>query len=133
MPSKPIRLTYEQSSLSSENAQAPSGFPRSTEQYSDKKDLPTRMLAVQIGSALASDYVASSASSYQFAPRRKPVPGSKSDPPPLPPKQNKLPNSEGDLPSHSGNVSPFADPKFEPPPILRPGVINVRQSIHKMR
>lgn len=85
---------------------------------------------MQIESALANDYVGSSAPSYLAAPQGKPVSESKSDPPPLPPKEKESLRSEGDPPPQSKEVSPFSDPKSEPLPILRPGFVNVRPSIH---
>ena len=126
--SKQVHLTYKQPPLSSADAPAPSHPYR--EQYSDKKDLP--MLAVQIESALTDDYVESSAPSYKAAPRRKPVPEIKSDLyPSHPPKRKEFLHGEENLPSQSGEVSPFADPKPEPPPILRPGFVNVpKKSTH---
>lgn len=80
----------------------------------------------------ANSYVGSSVSPYQAAshvdvevPRGSPISESKGDPPPLPPKPKELLNSGGELPSQSGESSPFADPISEPPPSLRPGFINV--------
>ena len=116
---------YKQPPLSSVDAPAP--LPPYTEQHFDQQDLPK--LVVQNESEPANDYVRSSISPYQAAPRGSPISESGSNLPPLPPKPKELLYSEGDLPSQSGEVSPFADPKPEPPPNLRPGFTNVRRNL----
>ena len=104
------------------SANVPVPYPTYYEHHFDQRDQ-----AVQIGSALANDY---SASSYQATPQRKPISENKNYLPPLPPKEKEILRNEGNLPSQSGEVSPFADVKSEPPASLRPGFINVRQSTH---
>lgn len=101
MSSKPIHQLYKHPSFSSAHAPAQPHF--------HEKDLP--MLAVQIESIMTND--------------RTPISESGSNLPPLPPKKKELLHNE------EGEVSPFADPKFELPPYLRPGFINVRQSTHR--
>lgn len=109
----------------SSSVDEPLPLPPYTEHHFDEQDLPR--LAVQNESAPANDYVGSSVSPYQSPPRGSPISESKSDLPPLPPKPKELQYSEGDLSSQSGEVSPFVDPKREPPPVLRPGFIDVRK------
>jgi hypothetical protein len=103
--------------LSSMDAPAP--LPPYTEPHFDEQDLPR--LVVRNESAPANVYVESSASPYQASPhgvvevpRRSPTSESL---PLLPPMPEGLLHSEGNLPSQSGEVSPFADPISE----LRPG------------
>lgn len=67
---------------------------------------------MQIESTLTNDYVGSSVLPYQAAPRGLPISASRRD---FPPKQK----GDGDYRPQSGEVSPFADSKFEPTPNLR--------------
>lgn len=102
--------------LSSEDASSP--LPPYTEQHFDQQDLP-RPVVQNEKRALASRY---GVSPYQAAPHvdvevPRGSPNSESEDdlrPPLPPKPKELLYSGGDLPSQSGEVSPFADPKSEP-------------------
>lgn len=123
---KSIHLNYKQPPLPS--ADAPTPYPFYNERHSDEKNLP--MLAAQIESALENDDVGSNAPPYRAPPRRKPILKSKSDFPPFP--HNEI-YSEKEVPSPSGEVPPFADPRYEPPLNLRPGLVDVRQSIHSIR
>ena len=129
MSSMPIHMMPPLSSVD-----APAPLPPYTEQHFDQQDLPR--LVVEKESAPANDHVKSSVSPNQVdpqvdleVPRGSPISEDRGDPPPLPAKPKELLNGEGDLPSQSGEVSPFADPKSEPPPNLRPGFVNVRRTL----
>ena len=109
---KSIHLVYKLPSVD-----APVPFHPYTDQHFDQQNLPR--LVVRNESALANDYAGSrsSASFYEATPRGSLILDSRNDRdlPPLPP-----------IPSQSGEVSPFADPRSEPAPSLGPRSKNVR-------
>ena len=79
---------------------------------------------MQNESAPDDDYVSSNVSPYQADRRGSPI-LEESHRPPLPPKPRGLLYNDGELPSQSGEISVFADPRSEPPPSLRPRYLNV--------
>jgi hypothetical protein len=76
----------------------------------------------------AENYVVSSESPNQAAPRKAPILEGRSGRPHLPRSPKALLYSKGE----KGSENPFADPNSDPPSSLRPGFKNVRRGARKM-
>lgn len=92
---------------------------------------------MQNENAPAKGYARSSVPPFQDAPRGSPISENRneerrSDRPPkrpiLPPKPQELLHSKGRKPPPIEDENPFADPKPELPPSLRPGFTNARRN-----
>lgn len=100
--------------------------PLSLPPYTEQQDL--RRQSVWNESPQAENYVVSSDSPIQFAPRPSPITEGRSVRSHLPSNPKALLRNRAER----GSENPFADSNSEPPSSLRPGFKNVRRGTHTM-